>query len=323
LWFAILNILNPAGNSWDFAHLVFAFGTCAISIGSIYISHVLANYLFQRSPFGYRYVYMLLLSLPVFSIIYLVYWVGLIRKLVYGLSTDLSAYPGQLFAVTTGLHLVIAIITITSLYNSHVHKVQIQLSKVENLSTETQLKNLQQQVNPHFLFNSLNILTALIKIDADRSVLFTQKLSEVYRFFLKTQKEIVISLEEELAFVTDYFYLINCRFGNAFQLEIVNKHDEPASELYIIPGTLQLLVENVIKHNIASEEKPVTISINIKSDEILITNTVERKESNSSGYGLVNLSKRYQLLNNQEILYSEKNGIFSVHIPLIKNLVQK
>jgi LytS/YehU family sensor histidine kinase len=252
-----------------------------------------------------------------------VYWVGFIRKLVYGLPTDLGAYPGQLFYVTTGLHLVIAIITITSLYNSHVHKVQIQLSKFENLNSETQLKNLQQQVNPHFLFNSLNILTALIKIDADRSVLFTQKLSEVYRFFLKTQKDVIISLEEELAFVQDYFYLVNCRFGNAFKLEIDHKHDEPASELYIIPGTLQLLVENVIKHNIASEEKPIVIFMKIEENEVVITNSIEKKESNASGFGLANLGKRYQLLNNQDISYYERNGMFTVHIPLIKNLIKK
>jgi LytS/YehU family sensor histidine kinase len=228
-----------------------------------------------------------------------------------------------LFGVTTGLHLGIAIITITSLYNSHVHKVEIRLSKLESLSSEAQLKNLQQQVHPHFLFNSLNILTALIKIDVERSVLFTQKLSEVYRFFLRTQKEVVISLEDELAFLHDYFYLVNCRFGNAFQLRIEGADAVLHDELFLIPGTLQLLVENAIKHNTASEEMPILISINVEEDQIVVANPVVKKQSHSSGYGLNNLVERYQLLRNEKIDYFEEEGVFTVCIPLIKNLLHR
>ncbi|HEX8332081.1 MAG TPA: sensor histidine kinase [Segetibacter sp.] len=240
---------------------------------------------------------------------------------MYGLGTPSNWYPGQLFAITTSLHLVVAIITISSLYNDHVHSVELQLSKARSVAVETQLKNLQQQVDPHFLFNSLNILRALIQVDKERSLLFTQKLSEVYRFFLKTQKEVVISLEDELAFVEDYFYLVNCRFGNAFKLKIEGANGVTGGELYIIPGTLQLLVENAIKHNTASEEKPLTVCINIEEDKVFVINPVVKKENHSSGYGLNNLVERYQLLKNEKINYTEEEGMFAVCIPLIKNLL--
>lgn len=321
LWFVVLNLLNPKGNEWKLSHLAISVGTSALSLGCLYLSYRITSYLYGRMAFWRHYMLMLLISLPLFCALYLFYWVMLIRRMVYGLKTDLSAYPGQLFTLITSLHLVIAIITISSLYNQQVHKVEMQLAKVQSLAAETQLQNLQQQVDPHFLFNSLNILAALIRIDTERSVQFTQKLSEVYRFFLKTKKEVLVSLEEELSFLHDYFYLVRCRFGDAFILEVDNNTHDPA-RCYIMPGTLQLLIENVIKHNVAEEARPITISITLKGDRLTVTNLVAPKENTTtSGHGLQNLNARYQLLNGQALSWQEQEGVFLVQVPLIKNPV--
>lgn len=224
-------------------------------------------------------------------------------------------------ALTTGLHLPIAIIAITSLYNAHAHKAQTQLLNVQRVLVETQFKNLQQQVNPHFLFNSLNILSALIKLDTNKSILFTQKLAEVYRFFLKTQKEVLISLREELQFVNNYFFLVTCRFGKAFRLDVQHDSGTSCNDLYVIPGTLQLLVENAVKHNTANEEFPVIIKIKTDDNTLTVLNLISKKENTESGYGLSNLALRYQLLNKEKVNYFEREGIFCVQIPLLKNIV--
>lgn len=187
-YFVLLNITNPKGNRWTVLEFIIILGASLVSIGSIYFSFLLSGYYFHKLSLGYRYAIMLLMSIPIFCAMFLPYWVLLVRQLIYGNPTDQSAYPGQLVAITTGLHLPIVIITISSLYNAHVHRVKMQLANVQNLVIETQLKNLQQQVDPHFLFNSLNILSALIKQDPEKSFLFTQKLAEVYRFLLKSQK---------------------------------------------------------------------------------------------------------------------------------------
>jgi sensor histidine kinase YesM len=320
LLFAWLNIANPEGNQWDLPHMIFLFGSTAISIWSLYLTHQLSKRYFSHKHVSRQYLIMLFTSLPLFCIIYLIFWVVIIRQMFYGLKTDIAAYPRQLFYIITSLHLVMAFIVISSLYKEQVQKIQLQLGKMQQIAVETQLKMLQQQVDPHFLFNSLNILSALIKVDPERADLFTQKLSEVYRFFLNAKKELLISVEEELVFVQDYFYLVNCRFGEAFQLEVKHHAFTQLNNLYIIPGTLQLLVENAIKHNTADEVHPITIKVLIEEDQLKVLNPLIKKENTISGFGLENLKKRYELIKKENLSFVEKDGNFCVFVPLIKNL---
>lgn len=319
-YFVLLNLINPKGNDWTILEFVTLLGESAISIGAIYLAHLFTRNYFRRVSLGYRYAIMLLLSVPVFCVTYLPYWVVLVRRTLYGLPTDTTAYAGQLFSATNGLHIPTSIIIIISLYNTYVHQTEMQLVRSNNLIAETQLKNLQQQIDPHFLFNSLNILSALIRLDADKSVLFTRKLSEVYRFLLNTQRDALIPVDEEIAFVKDYFFLINCRFGEAFRLKVDGETGLRPAHLYIVPGTLQLLVENAIKHNVASEEKPITVLVTVKEDSVSVVNAISKKENATSGFGLKNLSMRYKFINEGRIDYFERKGSFHVFVPLFKNI---
>lgn len=320
LVFIILNALNPDGNDWTPLEFLILIGNSLLSIGTLYLAFLLTLRFFKKKTLAFRYIFAFIISLPVFLGLYLGYWVVLVRLMIYGRGTDSDAYSGQLFYIATVFYLPVACIILSSMYYSQAHKTEIQLAKTQGLMAETQLKNLQKQVDPHFLFNSLNILSALIKLDTDRSVLFTQKLSEVYRFFLKTQKDLVISLQEELSFVNDYFYLVECRFGNSFQLQVDKSITAIATNHYVIPGTIQMLVENVIKHNSANEAIPIAIKITAEDDKLLVTNRVDKKENSGSGYGLNNLLTRYELLNKEKVSYFEKDGMFHVYIPLIKKL---
>lgn len=318
--FVVLNLLNPKGNEWTVLDFLLLTGSSVISIGTLYISSLATKYYFKTRPLSIRYSLAFLMSLPLFMGLYLCYWVFFIRSMIFGLETSTNAYASQLFFKVTAMHLPVACIVLSTLYYSQAHKAELQLVKAQGLVTEIQLKNLQQQVDPHFLFNSLNILTALIRQDADKSVLFTQKLSEVYRFFLKTKQDILIPLDEELSFVKDYFYLVECRFGNSFRLDIDESIESVAQQMYVIPGTVQLLAENVIKHNMADEEMPIVIRISIHDDSLVVANRVVKKQNASSGYGLTNLAQRYELVNEKKVTYSQEDGMFFVCIPLIKKL---
>ncbi|HET9056174.1 MAG TPA: histidine kinase [Chitinophagaceae bacterium] len=230
--------------------------------------------------------------------------------------TDLA----QMYHGLTIVHLPVSIITTFLLYRNRLQKNALQISQMQTALAKAQLKNLQRQVDPQFLFNSLNTLTILIKQDKVRSLEFTQKLSEIYRFFLATQKESFISLKDELKIADDYFYLISVCFNQAFQLNIKTEPDLETSKLYIVPGTLQLLIENAVRHNIANEKSPITIEIVIQNDNLKVVNKIVRKENQGSGLSLSNLETKYLQLNKKVVRYGEKEGFFYVDIPLIKNV---
>jgi LytS/YehU family sensor histidine kinase len=184
--------------------------------------------------------------------------------------------------------------------------------KSENLSLKTQkykaeLDQLRKQVNPHFLFNSLNILRTMIKNDNPNSDRFLLNLSFLYRQILQTRNQDYVSLEKEITFLDAYIYLMKMRHEDALQI----KSDiNPKSYLYSIPiFALQMLVENCIKHNIVSISKPLSIHIyQLNEVTVTVSNTYQPKQQsvNSNGFGLNNLLERYQLMGIDKGLKIEK-----------------
>ncbi|MEA5460378.1 histidine kinase [Arcicella sp. LKC2W] len=186
--------------------------------------------------------------------------------------------------------------------------------KHENLLN--QLNSLKNQLNPHFLFNSLNTLSWLINEDKERSQLYLQKLSQVLRYSLSMQEQPLVFLKEELTLMDNYIFLLQMRFGE--NLKIV-KHIEGSDKFKIPPHSLQLLIENAIKHNIVSSLKPLTIKIEVEPEEkiIKISNSINLKlNSSGTGIGLANLSERFKILVGEEIDISQ-NEEFTVILPLI------
>lgn len=297
--------------------IFYDFGAMLISIGSLYLSFFLVSRFAKKIVLVYQYLLMLFISIPLFCFAYLYFWAGWLY--FFGMRkgiTDLA----QMYHGLTIVHLPVSIITTFLLYRNRLQKNALQISQMQTALAKAQLKNLQRQVDPQFLFNSLNTLTILIKQDKVRSLEFTQKLSEIYRFFLATQKESFISLKDELKIADDYFYLISVCFNQAFQLNIKTEPDLETSKLYIVPGTLQLLIENAVRHNIANEKSPITIEIVIQNDNLKVVNKIVRKENQGSGLSLSNLETKYLQLNKKVVRYGEKEGFFYVDIPLIKNV---
>jgi two-component system LytT family sensor kinase len=187
----------------------------------------------------------------------------------------------------------------------------------EKLKTEqvaSQYNSLKNQVNPHFLFNSLNVLSTLVYDNQDKAVEFIRKLSQVYRYVLESKDEEVVPIEEEMGFVRNFAFLQKIRFGDNLRIDI----GEIKSERYVPPLAIQILVENAIKHNVVSEKDPLTVKVDFEEETCTIWNNLkEKKVKDSTGIGLNNLIERYQYLTEKKVQVNKGEEYFEVKLPLL------
>jgi LytS/YehU family sensor histidine kinase len=185
----------------------------------------------------------------------------------------------------------------------------------ENLKFRYQ--NLKNQINPHFLFNTLNTLSELVYIDAKKSDNFIQDLSSMYRYIMENDEVDLVTLDKELDFVKQYFNLQQARDGKKIKLDIEIPDTE---KMKIVPVSLQILVENALKHNKKSEEKPVVISIRSDCEEIVVTNPIQKKSilEQTTKTGISNLKNRIKIITGKELVISEENNIFTVKLPTLR-----
>jgi len=177
---------------------------------------------------------------------------------------------------------------------------------------------LRNQLNPHFLFNSLNTLSAMVYTKTpEESVDYIEKLSDFYRYVLTNEGKNLISLEEEIEFIYKYGDILKIRFDDGFVLKIDLKEED--FDRRVLFMSLQLLVENAVKHNIASKEKPLIINIYSENSFIVVSNNKIIRPDNviSTGIGLDNLNERYKIISKKEITIIEDNEKFTVKIPMI------
>mgnify|MGYP002520859863 FL=1 len=202
-----------------------------------------------------------------------------------------------------------------SLYNRQLMENKMLLMEMEKEKAVYQFEALKSQLNPHFLFNSLNVLSALAYKDADKTNKFAKKLSSVYRYLLTTHDMDKVPLEDELDFARNYIFLEQLRFGDNLHILIENGENLPRRQ--IIPVSIQILVENALKHNVNTPEHPLKIRIVIDEDKIQVSNNLQLRQSVSRNrMGLANLAKQYQL-HGKQIIVEKDSGTFSVTLPLL------
>lgn len=188
----------------------------------------------------------------------------------------------------------------------------------EKASMEAQYELLKSQVQPHFLFNSLNSLISLVDEDTKRAKKFIRELSFVYRYLLQSNMQSFITLQEELAFITAYQYLLQTRFEEGLLIQVTV--DAGAAGKLLPPLTLQLLVENAVKHNCVEREHPLLIEVFTNGNQLVVQNNIQRKAEpvHSSRIGLSNIAAKYASLRlQQQVIIEEKANQFMVSIPLI------
>ena len=192
--------------------------------------------------------------------------------------------------------------------------------QLENENLQAQLAALKNQVNPHFLFNSLSILSSLVHVDAALSERFVEQLARAYRYTLEQKDNDLVLLGTELDFIKSYTFLLKIRFEDKF--DVVLTIPEAARHRFrVAPLTLQLLVENAVKHNQMSAAYPLIVSIEVEAGELVVRNTLQRRPlplaAASTGVGLQNILNRYRLLTPLPIHIGEAAGTFEVRIPLL------
>ncbi|WP_266363693.1 histidine kinase [Tellurirhabdus rosea] len=197
-------------------------------------------------------------------------------------------------------------------------EAELAVQQLRQEKTEVQMRALQTQINPHFLFNSLNTLSSLIEESPNQASEFVDELSSVYRYLLRSNDTELTSLGVELSFIHSYFNLLKTRHGNSLRSEV----SVPAEFEHTLlpPLTLQLLVENAVKHNIALPDQPLLIRIRIaEAGKLVVENTLQRKmlRVESNGVGLSNIASKYRLLGSALPMFEERDGWFRVTLPLL------
>ncbi len=195
--------------------------------------------------------------------------------------------------------------------------IDVERLKTENLKSK--FEALKSQVNPHFLFNSLNALTNLVYADQDRAAEFIQKLSEVYRYVLDHQNDEVVTLKEEMDFLKSYVYLNKIRFGKNLTVTYENL-DTWKEDWMVPPVALQMLMENALKHNEISTDFPLHVRVRMEENKLVITNNInpiDHPKPDSNGLGLSNIKERFAMMTDEPVVVEKTATQFSVQVPLL------
>ncbi len=223
--------------------------------------------------------------------------------------------------ISTLIALVVSLIFYAVWYYKHRQETKVKEQKIIAGTAAAKFDALKNQLDPHFLFNSLNVLTSLIEEDPYQAQKFTTSLSKVYRYVLEQKNKDLVSVDEELEFARTYVRLLKMRFEESIVMDIPEKSNDP--EAKIVPLSLQLLLENAVKHNIVTKSKPLHISVLEENGALVVHNNLQEKQvvKKSSGVGLQNIRQRYNILSNKEVVIQKSDTSFSVHLPILKKQV--
>ncbi len=217
--------------------------------------------------------------------------------------------------------LVVSAIFYAFFYIKYKQENRVKEQKIIARTASARFDALKNQLDPHFLFNSLNVLTSLIEEDPNAAQKFTTSLSKVYRYVLEQKNKDLVSVDEELNFARTYVRLLKMRFEDSLDFEIPEKASD--SEAKIVPLSLQLLLENAVKHNVVTTSKPLHLKVFEENGMLVVRNNIQEKQvvKKSSGVGLQNIRQRYSILTDREMQISNSGGVFSVRLPMLSQQV--
>jgi two-component system LytT family sensor kinase len=283
VWLANWLIEKYALKKFEKHHpLLIQFGCSLVAVSLISLISVYATGLFFGDPYSYSMTNLLLTS---------------------GFSFRINLFLNSINAIY--------------FFSKKLKEKAVEAERLQTLNMSAKLESLNSQINPHFFFNNLSALSALIHEDVKLADAYLQKLSTIYRYILNNKDKELVSLREELNFLKNYVALLSIRFQESLSFKI--EVDESCTNLLLPPAVLQLLVENVVKHNYFTISEPIEVLIHADCDYIIIRNKKQLKDAVdfSTGIGLQNISDRYRFLGS-EINVMNAEGYFEVKLPLIK-----
>jgi sensor histidine kinase YesM len=255
----------------------------------------------------------------IITIITLFLLIAFTRVVIFGMTWELfiKSQRSSWYFFGIGFTLVITLIFHAFYFYKELQQSRIKEQKIIARSAIAQFDALKNQLDPHFLFNSLNVLVSLIEENPEAAVNFTTSLSKVYRYVLEQRGKQLVGIEEELAFARTYIGLLKMRFEDSLEIDIPETVSNP--QLQMVPLSLQLLIENAVKHNIISSGKPLKLSIYERGEVLVVENNLQEKQvlGNSTGVGLNNIASRYALLTFDKMTIEKSAHSFKVNLPLL------
>lgn len=242
-----------------------------------------------------------------------------ISVFIYDISFDAFLARESWSNYSFGLWITLSIVSVfyAIFFYNRFQKNKIKEQKFIAGTANAQFDALKNQLDPHFLFNSLNVLTSLIEENPDSAQKFTTSLSKVYRYVLEQKNKDLVTVDEELAFAKLYMSLLKMRFEDSIIFEIPERASNPNSK--VVPLSLQLLLENAVKHNMVTTTKPLHIKIYEDGKFLVVMNNLQPKQivKKSSGVGLENIKQRYNLLSDKKVIINQRAKDFAVAIPML------
>jgi len=297
-WFILIALLVWQGNVW------------------------LMYFIRKKYTWSYRQYHKIVISLFFVNIVYSGTLSLLLLQVWKMFARETYGQGGPL--VNTSLIIIIAACFITNIYeilflNKEMEHSQSRVEQLNIAKAQAELEALKNQIDPHFIFNSLNTLSFLITRDPQNARLYNDTLAKVYRYILSNKEKDMVLLREEVEFISNYFYLLKIRFGDAISM-VIEITDLSSEDFLIPPISMQALVENAIKHNEFNDKTPLTISVSISSNYVIVKNIINPKNypNPTSKIGLGNLDHRYKLLTKRNIIIENNFKSFTVKLPIIK-----
>jgi two-component system, LytTR family, sensor kinase len=246
------------------------------------------------------------------------------RTVLDGLSYNefLESEKLQFYFVTLLITMTVSLFFHAFFFYRELQKNKVKEQKIIAGTASAKFDALKNQLDPHFLFNSLNVLTSLIEENTDNAQKFTTSLSKVYRYVLEQKNKDLVTVDEELEFAKTYMSLLKMRFEDSIIFDIPEKASN--SESKVVPLSLQLLLENAVKHNTVTSSKPLHIKIYEANGTLVVENNLQPKQiiKKSSGVGLSNIMQRYQLLTNKKVNINQQAKSFAVAIPMLTKQIK-
>jgi two-component system, LytTR family, sensor kinase len=283
--------------------------------GNIFIDkHLEKKYSWLSNP-NQRIFVQFVLSL-IFSAITLFLFMNLMHFIKFNEIRLFNRAIRQMFVPAIIITFLCLVIYISGQFLKAWKQSLLEVEKHKTQSANAQLQNLKNQLNPHFLFNNLSVLSSLVYQNQDKAVDFINELSKVYRYVLDNKNAELVSLQDELDFLEHYIYLLKIRFGEnvIFKIRIEENHNH-----FLPPMCLQMLVENTIQHNETSQNKPLEVNIYTENNRLFITNQIQPRsdKTESSQTGLKNIQIRYSFFTDEKVEINQNERLFSVSLPLI------
>ena len=251
-------------------------------------------------------------SITLFALMYL------LHQLRFGDGRIINRKMIEIFPPAILFTLVLLSVKIGSEFFNTLKDSLLEVEKYKSESANAQLQNLKNQLNPHFLFNNLSVLTSLVYKNQDKAAIFINELAKVYRYVLDTKNAELVPLQEELDFINHYIYLQKIRFEDSVLFEI--NVEESKKNDFLLPMCLQMLVENTIQHNETSQANPLKVLIYTQNNSLIIENPILPRSNvaDSTKMGLKNIEQRYSFFTDEKVIVANNGGIFKVILPLIQ-----